>query len=151
KHGLLRWKARVNIQFSALIMPWAKHLRPGSEIVRRASDLAHEAGDLMYASYARNCLITLLLAAGDPLAAVQRETEAALAFVRKARFGLVIDFITAQQQLVRSLRGLTRKLGSLDDEELTEARFEQHLEGHPQLVLAAGWYWIRKLQARCLA
>ena len=39
-------------------------------------------------------LITNFLAAGDPLAEVQREAENGLEFAQKARFGLVIDIIT---------------------------------------------------------
>jgi hypothetical protein len=35
----------------------------------------------------------------------------------------------------------------LDDAEFDEDRFEQHLEADPQLVWAACWYWIHKLQA----
>src|SRR4029077_8679147 len=89
------------------------------------------------------------------LAVVQREAETGLAFVRKVKFGLAIDFLTTQLQLIRSLRGMTRKLGSLDDEDFTEERFEQYLERHlaadSRLVLAACWYWIRKLEARFLA
>jgi signal transduction histidine kinase len=82
---------------------------------------------------------------------VQREAEAALAFVRKAKFGLVIDIIVTQLQLIRMLRGATRKLGSFDDDEFGEDRFEHHLEGDPHLAIAACWYWIRKLQARFFA
>jgi len=40
-------------------------------------------------------LITTFLTVGDPLAEVQPEAENGLAFAHKARFGLVIDIITA--------------------------------------------------------
>ena len=62
--------------------------------MRRAFDAAQQAGDLTYAAYGRTHLITNLLAAGDPLAEVQREAEAGLEFARQARFGQVIDSIT---------------------------------------------------------
>jgi predicted ATPase/signal transduction histidine kinase len=150
KRGLLRWKARVYLDFGVIIMPWSKHLRSGIELVRRCFDAANETGDLTFASYSCNNLVTLLLAVGDPLAVVQREAETGLAFVRKAKFSWVIDFLTVQLQLIRSLRGMTRKLGSFDDEDFVEERFEQHLEAHPHL-LGTCWYWIRKLEARLLA
>src|SRR4029077_21067816 len=35
----------------------------------------------------------------------------------------------------------------VNDAEFDEDRFEQHLEADPQLVWAACWYWIHKLQA----
>ena len=149
--GLLRWKARVYLDFGILITPWSKYLRNGVELVRRCFDAANETGDVTFASYSCNCLVTLLLAAGHPLAAVQREAETGLAFVRKARFGLATDNATAQLQLIRSLRGMTRKLGSLDDEDFAEARFEHHLEADRHLAFPMSWYWIRKLEARCLA
>ena len=152
QRGLLRWKARVYLDFGILILPWTKHLRTGVELVRRAFDAAKETGDLTFAAYACNCLITLLLAEGDPLAAVQREAETALAFVQKARFGLVVD--------IHHDAAAADPVAPGDDEEArlvrrrgrsTRQRFEQHLEGDPHLAIATCWYWIRKLQARFLA
>src|SRR5260370_8683769 len=67
------------------------------------------------------------------------------------RFGLVIDIITAQLGLIRTLRGLTSQFGSFNDERFDELRFERHLSGNPVLALPECWYWIRKLQARFLA
>jgi tetratricopeptide (TPR) repeat protein len=82
---------------------------------------------------------------------VQREAEESLAFLRKLRFGLVIDIVTAQLALIRTLRGLTPKFGCLDDGDMDEPRMEYHLSSNPVLAMAACWYWIRKLQARYLA
>ena len=42
----------------------------------------------------------------------QREAERGLDFAQKARFGLVIEIITAQLELIRTLRGLTPTFGS---------------------------------------
>src|SRR5260370_41445182 len=67
------------------------------------------------------------------------------------RFGLVIDIITAQLGLIRTLRGLTPEFGSFNDERFDELRFECHLSGDPVLALPECWYWIRKLQARFFA
>ena len=72
-------------------------------------------------------------------------------FAQKARFGLVIDIITAQLGLIRTLRGLTAKFGSFDDGQFDERRFERHLASNPGLALPECWYWIRKLQARFFA
>ncbi|UJR84498.1 AAA family ATPase [Sandaracinus amylolyticus] len=148
EHGLLRFKARVYMCFGALVNPWTRHVRTGVDTVRRAFEFGVESGDIAFASYACNNLITLLLVEGAPLAEVQREIDRALEFVRKARFGLVIDIVTTQAQLVRSLRGLTRALATLDDAHFTEAAFEQHVEGDPRLAIVACWYWIRKTQVR---
>jgi signal transduction histidine kinase len=119
--------------------------------VRRAFDAACRAGDLTFAAYSCNNLNTNLLAAGDPLADVHKEAENGLEFARKARFGLVIDIITAQLGLIRTLRGRTPEFGSFDDDEFDEKRFEHHLQSDSRLALPECWYWIRKLQARVYA
>jgi predicted ATPase/GAF domain-containing protein len=148
RRGLLRFKARAYLDFGHIIIPWTRHMRAGLDLVRRSFVTAQETGNLTYASYARNCLITLLLAAGDPLGEVQREAEIALAFVRNAKFGLVVDVITVQRMLIRALRGLTPDLSSFDDAQFDEGQFERHLEGDSGLAIATCWYWIRKLQVR---
>jgi len=149
RRGLLRWKARVYLDFGYRIIPWAKHPRDGVELTRRAFDAAMETGDLTWASYACNSPATLSFAAGAPLGALQNDSEAALAFLQKIKFGLMIDVVTTQLQLIRSLRGLTRELGVYDDEAFSEDRFVQHLADGPRLAVC--WYWIHKLQVRFFA
>ena len=151
RHGLRRYQARTYMSFGNLVMPWTKHVPTGRDLVRRAFDAANKAGDLTFAAYSRNNLNTNLLAAGDSLAEAQREAEHGLDFAQNARFGLVIDIITAQLGLIRTLRGLTPTFGCFDDEQFDEHRFESHLASQPDLALPECWYWIRKLQARVLA
>lgn len=148
RRGQSRFAARVYLDFGCLVNPWARHLRNGLVFARRAFDTAQETGDLTYAAFACNNLITLLLAKGDGLEDVQAEAERALAFVRRTGFGLVVDIITTQLQLIRMLRGLTGGMSSFDDVEFDEREFERHLENDPRLAIATCWYWIRKLQAR---
>jgi signal transduction histidine kinase/CheY-like chemotaxis protein len=148
QRGLDRFKARVYMSFGNLVNPWTKHVRTGRALVRRAFNTANEIGDLTFAAYSCNNLITNLLASGEPLPDIQREAEAGLAFARKIRFGLVIDIITSQLRLILTLRGLTPAFNSFNDEQFDEARFERHFEADPRLALPSCWYWIRKLQAR---
>ncbi|HJW45587.1 MAG TPA: AAA family ATPase, partial [Lysobacter sp.] len=151
RRGLRRFEARVYMIFGIQVMPWTKPIRTARSLVRRGHDAAQQAGDLTYAAYGRTHLIANLLASGDPLAEVQREAEAGLDFARRARFGQVIDRITGQLQLIRTLRGLTPIFGSFGDAGFDEERFERRLEADPGLAIAACWYWIGKLQARVLA
>ena len=151
ERGLRRFQARTYMSFGNLIMPWTRHVQTGRSLVRRAFDAANKMGDLTFAAYSCNNLATNLLAAGDPLVDVQREAENGLEFAKNARFGLVIDIITTQLALVRTLRGSTAKFGSFDDGQFDELRFERHLASDPVLALPECWYWIRKLQARCFA
>ncbi|MGD0492039.1 MAG: AAA family ATPase [Steroidobacteraceae bacterium] len=151
QRGLDQFKARVYMSFGNLVSPWTQHVRTGRPLVRRAFNTANENGDLTFAAYSCNNLITNLLASGEPLPDIQREAEAGLAFARRIRFGLVIDIITSQLQLIATLRGLTPSFNSFNDAQFDEARFEQHLEADPRLALPACWYWIRKLQGRFFA
>jgi len=148
QRGLDRFKPRVYLNFGHSVNPWMRHVRTGLELLQRAFTTAQETGDLTFAAYNCSTAIILLLAAGDPLGDVQREAENALEFAQKARFGLVVDTTTTQLRLIRTLRGLTPEFGSFNDAEFDEERFEQHFEANPRLMMAACWYWIRKLQAR---
>lgn len=145
-----RFRARVYQTFSNHIAPWMQHLPTCRFLVRRAFDAAQQAGDLSFAAYSSADLVTNFLAAGEPLGEVELEAENALAFARKAKFGLVMDVITGQLFLIRNLRALTSDLVSVNDAVLTERQFEQHLQSDPQLAKPLGCYWIRKLQVHFL-
>jgi hypothetical protein len=151
KRGLHRYQARTYLRFGDCVMPWKRHVKTGRELVRRAFDVANRVGDLTFAGYSCNNLHTNLLAAGDPLAEVQREAETGLEFAEKVRFGRVIDQIKTQLALIRTLRGLKPKFGSFNDDYFDELQFERHLSSNPTLTVPECWYWIRKLQARFFA
>ena len=148
--NLTRYRARIYMSFGDIVMPWARHVRAGRDLVRRAFDVANEIGDLTYAAYSCNHLITNLLAAGDHLEEAQREAENGVEFTRRApRFGVVTDRVTAQLVLTRTLRGLTPMFGCFNDDGFDEFQFERHFTSN--LVEPECWYWIRKLQARFFA
>ena len=136
KRGLKRYQARTYMSFGNIVMPWARHARTGRDLVRRAFDAAYRIGDLTFAAYCCNEMVTNFLTAGDPLAEVQPEVENGLEFARNVRFGLVVDFITVQLGLIRTFRGLTPKFGCFDDEGFDELQFERHLASNPVLALA---------------
>jgi PAS domain S-box-containing protein len=145
KRPLDRFKNRVYAVFGHHISPWMSHLSHGRELVKRAADAAHEAGDLTFEVFSRMNLTTNLLASGEPLEAVQREAERALALAEKSRYGLVVELIAGQLRFIRTLRGLT--VGSFCGSD--EIRLEQLSDSTPAIL--ACWHWIRALQARFLA
>jgi predicted ATPase/signal transduction histidine kinase len=151
KRRLKRFQARTYMSFGDIVLPWTKHVRAGRDLVRRAFDAANEIGDVTFAGYCCDHLVKNMLASGDQLVVVQREAENGLEFARKVRFGLVIDQITAQLGLIRTLRGLTPRFGSFDNEGFDELRFERHVASNPALAEVECWYSVRKLQARFLA
>jgi predicted ATPase len=122
RRGLTRFQARTYMDFGYGVVPWTKHVRAGRDLLRRAFEAASKAGDLTYAAYCGNQLNANFLAAGDPLAEAEREAEHGLAFAQKARFGFVVDSITPQLGLIRTLRGLTTTFGSFNDEQFDESR-----------------------------
>src|SRR6202035_5916821 len=146
-----RFQARTYMDFGGSVLPWTRHVPAGRDPVRRAFEAASKIGDLNYAAYCGSQLNTNLLAAGDPLAEAEREAERGLAFAQKMRFGLVIDAITTQLGLIRTLRGLTSTFGSFEDDQFDEARIERRFSENPDLAVVECWYWVRKLQARFFA
>lgn len=151
KHGLTRYQARTYMSVGAMVMPWAEHVANGRELVRRAFDLAYRIGDLTFASYSWDQLITICLGVGDALADVQTECESGLAFAKRVRFGLVIHLCGSQLGLIRTLRGITRPLGSLDHDDYREPEVEGELSANSNLVFAEFYYWTRKVEARFFA
>jgi predicted ATPase/signal transduction histidine kinase len=151
KRGLHRYQTRTYAIFAGLITPWTRHVKTGREVLRRTFSASNRIGDLTYAAYSLNVVNTNLLATGDPLAEVQREAGMGLEFATKIRFGHVIDCITPQLGLIRTLRGLTATFGTFNDEHFDEFRFERHLASTPVLAMPECWYWIRKVQARFMA
>jgi PAS domain S-box-containing protein len=149
--GLTRFQARTYMEFGYGVVPWTRHVRAGRDLVRRAFEAAIRNGDLTYAAYCGDQLNTNLLAAGDPLAEAEREAERGLAFAQKMRFGLVIDAITTQLGLIRTLRGLTSTFGSFEDDLFNEVRIERRFSDNPDLAFVECWYWVRKMQARFFA
>src|SRR5271156_4321709 len=149
KRGLKRFQAATYAAFANGIMPWMQPLLACCNVTRQAFEIAKTIGDLTYAAYSRICLNTLLIAAGDPLAEVQREVENGLGFAQKAKIGFAADMANLQLCLIRTLRGLTTKFGSFEHAEFDEIEFERRLDSYPPA--AHCWYWIRKLQAHVFA
>jgi len=151
RRGLTRFQARIYMDFGNVVLPWTRHVREGRELVRRAFEVANKVGDLTYAAYCGNELNTNLLAAGDPLAEVEREARRGLEFATNAKFGFVVDCIATQLGLIRTLRGLTPTFGCFDDEQFDEHLIERRFADNPDLAFVECWYWVRKLQGRFFA
>jgi PAS domain S-box-containing protein len=151
KRGLTRYQARTYMNVGCTVMPWRTHVGHGRELIRRAFDAAYRVGDLTFASYSWDQLVTNCLAVGDPLAYTQAECENGLAFARRVQFGLVMELCGAQLGLIMTMRGLTPTFGRLDHLDYTEADTERRFAENPNLVFAEFYYWTRKSQASFLA
>jgi predicted ATPase len=139
RRGLERFRAQVSQLFGYFVNFWSRHLRTSLGLLRDSFATAKEVGGLKYATFSWERLVTFLLAVGDPLEVVQRETENGLDLARKAKFGYVVDILIGQLRFIRTLRGLTSSLSSFNDAGFDEGRFEQHLEADPHLEFATCW------------
>ncbi len=63
---LKRFEAQVLLIFGQMIKPWAQHIQTCEELMRRGFAAASRRGELTYAGYCCNSLITNLLATGAP-------------------------------------------------------------------------------------
>jgi PAS domain S-box-containing protein len=151
KRGLKRFQARTYNNFAVQVLPWTRHVKAIRDLLCRAFETANKIGDLTFAAFSCGNLISNLLAAGDPLVEVQREVERGIAYAQKIRFGFSNYSISPQLGLVRTLRGLTPKFGSFDDQQLDELRLERGFASNPDLGPAEYGYWLRKAQARFIA
>ncbi|MCU1304574.1 MAG: Signal transduction histidine kinase CheA [Candidatus Sulfotelmatobacter sp.] len=147
RRNLYRFRPRVYLCFACTVIHWTQDLRGGIPWIGRAADAALEAGDFTHFAYSCNSLVALYLRSGSPLADVQHKAEEGLAFARKAKFGIGVNFIASQLLLIRSLRGLPIDFDLLD-EPFDQREFEQQIERNQQTALSACWYWIRKMQER---
>src|SRR5712672_2771764 len=83
----------------------------------------------------------------DPPDAVWRESETALDFVRKAKYGDVADITWSQQRFIATMQGRTATFSTFSDAQFDEATFEAHFTGDGIIT----WYLILKLKARYLS
>ncbi|HEY5756402.1 MAG TPA: ATP-binding protein, partial [Steroidobacter sp.] len=151
QRGLIRYQARTYMNVGCTVLPWVEHVISGRDLIRRAFDAAYRVGDLTFASYSWDQIVTNYLAVGDPLIEAQAECEKGLAFAKQHGFGLVVELCGAQLGLIRTMRGLNPTFGSLDYPGYTEAETESRLSSNKNLALAEFYYWTRKSQARFLA
>ena len=141
--GLKRFQARTYLLFAHFLIPYTRHVKAGRDLLDRGFEVANKIGDLMFVGWYRGLyLIENLLASGDPLSEVQREAERGLAFAQKAQLVHVGYIVQTHLELIRTLRGLTRKFGSFDEEDC-DARFAKN----PNSAFAEWLYCVRKVQA----
>ncbi|HEV7505666.1 MAG TPA: sigma 54-interacting transcriptional regulator [Thermoanaerobaculia bacterium] len=151
QRGWKRHQPGIHLMFGSVIIPWARHVKAGRDLLHRAIEGGQSIGDVNFAVGSGPLLNANMLAAGDHLADVERVAQHHLELALKARYGLAIDAIAAQLGLVRTLRGLTWKFGCFDNEQFEEAAAERRFAGNPNLQHAESRYWICKLQAHFFA
>src|SRR6516165_7974333 len=151
QRGWKHFQPATHVTFGSAVIPWARPVKAGRDLLHRAFEGANSMGDVVHTCSTGSVVTTNMLAAGDHLAEVEREAQHGLEIALKAQFVLAVEAIGAQLGLVRTLRGLNRQFGSLDNEQFEESAAERRLASNPGLQIIECWYWIRKLQARFFA
>ncbi len=100
---------------------WRKHFSTDLYFLRGAFLACLEVGDLVFAGYAAYQYVWQVVEKGDPLDEVLRVSQEYAAFAKESHNDAIHDTIRLEQQLVRSLKGLTREPTSFDDDDFDEA------------------------------
>jgi len=85
------------------IAPWTRPLPYALERVREALDAAHAAGDVGWMCYARNHLVSDLIAMGEEIPNIRREAEESIAVTRRFGYADIEHILAAQLRLVVDL------------------------------------------------
>ncbi|MBV9873147.1 MAG: AAA family ATPase [Verrucomicrobia bacterium] len=148
KPGFLAYKAKTYFCME-LVCCWTQPIQTAIDFIRAAFTTAVETGDLTFACYSCNHLITDLLLQGVHLDEVWRESEQCLDFDRKVKFRDAADIVVSQQRFIQNLRGNTLTFSSFNDAQFDEDTFESELTADRMATMVC-WYWILKLEARFL-
>ena len=103
KHGFIAFHARAQYSMGRVAF-WTQPIETAISFMRATFRPASERGDLTLACYAKIQLVAGLLLRNDPLDAVWRESEMALAFAREAKYAA--DVIRSQQRFIATMQGL---------------------------------------------
>jgi len=145
RHGFAAYEAKTLYSLE-IVSFWTRPIGVAIEAIQACFVVAVRSGDIPYANYAGNHVVTDRLVRGDHLDEIWQVTERGLAFVRKTNFSVAAIVLITQQCLIQSLRGRTDSFDTFDREGFDESSFEASLDPErlPTLVC---WYWIIKAQA----
>ena len=146
KHGFIAFRARAQYSMGRVAF-WTQPIETAISSMRATFRPAIERGDLTLACYAMIQLVTGLLLRNDPLNAVARELDVALAFAREAKYAA--DIIRSQQRFIATMQGPDGTFSAARDAQFDEAKFEAELTRN-QMPLMICSYWIVNLKTRFL-
>jgi PAS domain S-box-containing protein len=149
KHGFLTHKSKSCLARSLLAF-WTRNITTAVDLTAAAFQAAIDTGDFTFACYSHNYRVEALIARGDHLDEVWKESESALAFALKVNFRDAADIIVSQQRFIENMRGRTAHFSTFSDAQFDEAKFEAQLTPDRMATMVC-WYWVLKLQARFMS
>jgi PAS domain S-box-containing protein len=149
KYGFQAYKAKAYL-IMEVVMLWTQPVSRAVELARLALRAGVETGDLSFACYSCNHIITDLLAQSVHLDEVWCESQKGLEFDRKIKFHDAADIIVGQQRFIQNMRGQTVAFSSFSDSQFDEEGFEAQLT-EDRMTSMVCYYWILKLEARYMS
>ena len=131
--------AKIKFMFTMFIQHWKKHAKYDVNLYRDSYKLGVERGDMIYSSHSINMLGATRIMIGDNLDDAADEYET----YRHFQFGSKDPFMVRRYmeniQLLKCLKGGTRRRGRLDDTEFSEEKQIAFYERENNLV---GMYYL---------
>ena len=151
KHGFIAYRAKVYYAMG-LVAFWTQPIATAIELrCGRPSRAAIETGDLTFACYSMNPILTGLLSAErSARRGVARVARWRWTSLGKAKFRDAADIIRSQQRFIAAMQGRTATFSTFSDAQFDEAMFEAQLT-RDRMPMMICWYWILKLKARFLS
>jgi PAS domain S-box-containing protein len=149
RYGFIGAQAKTYLSMEMVLL-WTHPIATAIDFLRLTYRAGIETGDLSFACYSCDHLVTDLLLQGVHLDEVWSESQKGLEFVRKVKFKDAADTIISQQQFILNMRGQTLTFSSFSDAQFDEETFEAHLN-EDRMTTMVCCYWILKLQARFLS
>jgi predicted ATPase len=147
KHQFSAWTSDIYL-LSQMVVVWTRPLTLAVEFLRTSFRAAVESGDVVFACYSLEHMVTDMLARGDNLDQLWLESEKALDFAQKAKFLQVVNILTSTQAFIQSMRGGDVSVSSLAGEEVNPPGLEP---GEDSAPVAVCFGLILKLRTRFMS
>lgn len=144
RDGLVAYRACDRMCVGYMTSFWTHHVGVGLPLLEEGIRTGAPTGSLTLYCYCAIFLVSVLLARGDALDEVERQSERVLALCRNTKYGDTEDMVLTQRRLVRCLRGDNSFAGARQEDEGLDSR----IQGRSPHALC--WYYVRRLQERFL-
>jgi len=131
KDQLTAWISDIHV-VAQMVVAWTRPLTVAIEFLGTAFRAAVESGDIVFACYSLEHMLTNMLARGDNLDRLWVESVKAMDFAQKAKFFQVINVLSSTQAFIQSMRG-DNKIPCVADEEIKAAL--ERGEGSPPVAI----------------
>lgn len=128
KFGGSQMTAKVLLYYANGITIWTHHINQVIALNREGLTSARDTGDLNYTVYHIQSLIFSMLAGGKPLDDISEECERYYEFVEKSHDIGALNYLISVRQFIKSLKGETFHIHSLNDEYFSETRHVKNIQ-----------------------